>query len=112
MQFHFWYILIHIGLGMIGYQYFTWTNLGGIYAALASAVVQAYAVYEIHRFARPRFKHSQEQEPSLQARQQMEQDYRRRLGRVWFLRTCLYALLTLIAAMAMRGGMATHGTGG
>jgi hypothetical protein len=104
MQFHFWYILIHIGLGLIGYQYFTWSNLGGIYAALASAVIQAYAIYEIHRRARPRFEQALAQEPSHQGRQQLEQDYRKRLVRVWFTRTCMYALLTLIAAMAARGG--------
>ena len=30
--------------------------------------------------------------------------YRTRLGRVLLFRTCIYALLTLIAAMAARGG--------
>ena len=34
----------------------------------------------------------------------MEQDYRKRLTRVWFTRTCMYALLTLISGMAARGG--------
>ena len=104
MQYHFWYILIHIGLGMIGYQYFTWSNTGGIYAALASGVVQAYAIWEIHKEAKLRFAASLAGAASLQQRNQMEQDYRRRLTRVWFTRTCMYALLTLIAAMAMRGG--------
>ena len=105
MQFHFWYVLIHIGLGMIGYEYFTWTNQGGLYAALAGAVVQAYAVYEIHRQAHPRFKEALAAEPSHQERQTMEQDYKKRLARVWFTRTCLYSLLTLISAIAMRGGV-------
>ena len=105
MQFHFWYILIHIGLGLIGYRYFTWSNVGGIYAALTAAVVQAYAIYEIHRQARPRFEAMLAGERSHQGRQQMEQDYRKRLLRTWFTRTCLYALLTLIAAMAARGGV-------
>ncbi len=109
MQYHFWYILIHIGLGLIGYQYFTWTNIGGLYAAAASAVVQAYAVYEIHRQARPRFEATLAHEPSHQGRQQMEQDYKKRLARTWFTRTCLYSLLTLISAMAARGGAATMG---
>ncbi len=104
MRYHFWYVLIHVGMGLVGYQYFTWTNTGGIYAALAAMLVQAYAVFEIHRAARPRFAASLADESSHQARQMMEQDYKKRLGRVWFTRTCLYALLTLISAMAVRGG--------
>ena len=104
MRYHFWYVLIHVGMGLVGYQYFTWTNTGGIYAALAAMLVQAYAVFEIHRAARPLFAASLADESSQQARQMMEQDYKKRLGRVWFTRTCLYALLTLISAMAVRGG--------
>ena len=104
MRYHFWYVLIHIGLGLIGFQYFTWTNTGGVYAALASAFVQAYAVYEIHRDARPRFNAALTEEPSFQSRQTMEKDYRKRLSRVWFTRMCMYALLTLISGMAARGG--------
>jgi hypothetical protein len=104
MRYHFWYVLIHIGLGLIGFQYFTWTNTGGVYAALAAALVQAYAIYEIHRDARPKFEQSLAQEPSHQGRLAMEQDYKKRLGKVWFTRTCMYALLTLISGMAARGG--------
>ena len=105
MRYHFWYVLIHIGLGLVGYQIFTWTNTGGLYAALAAAIVQAYAIFEIHRDARPRFEATLAEEPSHQARQTMEQDYRKRLMKVWFTRTCMYALLTLIAGMAVgRGG--------
>ena len=74
------------------------------YAAVASAFVQAYAVFEIHRDAKPKFAMTLAQEPSHQGRMVMEQDYKKRLGKVWFTRTCLYALLTLIAAMAVRGG--------
>ena len=103
MRYHFWYVLIQVGLGLVGPQYFTWTNTGGIYAALAAGLVQAYAIWEIHKEARPRFEQTLAQEPSHQARQTMEQDYRKRLARVWFTRTCLYALLTLIEAMAVRG---------
>ncbi len=103
MRYHFWYVLIHIGLGLIGFRYFTWTNTGGVYAALVAALVQAYAIYEIHRDARPKFQAALTQEPSHQGRQTMEQEYRKRLLRVWLTRTCMYALLTLIAAMAARG---------
>ena len=105
MQYHFWYILIHIGLGLVGFQYFTWSNIGGIYAALVAGLVQTYAMWEIHKEAKQRFEASLAGEPSHQKRQQMQQDYRRRLVRVWFTRTCMYGLLTLIAAMAARGGV-------
>lgn len=103
LQYHFWYLLIHVALGLVGYQYFTWTNEGGIYAALASGVVQAYAIWEIHKEARPRFEASLSG-ASHQKRQQMHQDYKKRLARVWFTRTCMYGLLTLISAAAARGG--------
>ena len=104
MRYHFWYVLIHIGLGLLGFQYFTWTNTGGIYAALAAAIVQAYAIFEIHRDARPRFEATLVNEPSHQGRLTMEKDYRKRLARVWFTRTCMYGLLTLISAMAVQRG--------
>ena len=104
MRYHFWYVLIHIGLGLIGWNYFTWSNTGGLYAAGAAGAVQAYAMYEIHRGANSRFQATVDAEPSYQGRQQMLQDYRKRIARVWFTRTCLYALLTLISAMAVRGG--------
>jgi hypothetical protein len=104
MRYHFWYVLIHIGLGLIGFQYFTWSNLGGIYAAIAAAFVQAYAIFEIHRDAKLKFATALAQEPSHQGREIMQQDYKKRLSKVWFTRTCMYALLTLISAMAARGG--------
>lgn len=104
MRYHFWYVLIHIGLGLIGFQYFTWSNTGGLYAAAAAAFVQAYGVFEIHREARPRFEATLAHEPSHLGRQNMEKEYRKRLTKAWFTRTCMYALLTLISAMAIRGG--------
>ncbi len=104
MHLHFWYILLHIGLGLVGFQVFTFNNIGGIYAAGASLVVQAYAVWEIHRMARARFEATRAAEPSFQQREQMLKDYRLRLGRLLLFRTCIYALLTLISAMAARGG--------
>lgn len=103
MRYHFWYVLIHVGLGLIGWQYFTFTNTGGIYAFCAALLVQAYAAYEIHREAWPRFSAMRDEEPSLQARNNMYTEYKKRLARTWFMRSCLYALLTLLAAMAVRG---------
>jgi hypothetical protein len=104
MQFHFWYILIHVTLGILGAQWFTFTNIGGLYAAAAAALVQAYGVYEIHRVASPKFEDSLRAAPSHMRRQEMIKEYRIRVLRVWFFRTCIYGLLTLIAAMAARGG--------
>ena len=104
MRYHFWYVLIHIGLGLIGFQYFTWTNTGGIYATIVAGFVQAYAIFEIHRDAKPKFDQALADEPSHQGRDVMQQDYKKRLTKVWFTRTCMYALLTLISGMAARGG--------
>jgi len=104
MRYHFWYVLIHIGLGLIGFQYFTWTNTGGIYAAIVAGFVQAYAIFEIHRDAKPKFDLALAEEPSHQGRLAMQQDYKKRLTKVWFTRVCMYALLTLISGMAARGG--------
>jgi len=104
MHLHFWYILIHIGLGLVGYQVFTFSNIGGLYAAGASLVVQSYAVWEIHRMAKPAFDASRAAEPSHVQRGQMLKDYHARLGRLLLFRSCIYALLTLISAMAARGG--------
>ena len=103
MAIHFWYILIHIGLGLAGFQYFTFTNTGGTYAFMAAAVVQGYAVWEIHKVARPRFEATRDAEESLKKRQEMETDYRKRIFRVWFFRCCIYSLLTLLVAMITGG---------
>jgi hypothetical protein len=99
MVYHFWYVLIHIGLGLAGYQYFTWTNEGGLLAAAAAGLVQGYAVWEIRKQARPRFEASLVGAATLGDKEQMRQDYKKRLARVWFFRTCIYALLTMIVAL-------------
>ncbi|MBI77758.1 MAG: hypothetical protein CMM53_08280 [Rhodospirillaceae bacterium] len=104
MRYHFWYVLIHIGLGVVGYQYFTFTNLGGIYAFAVALLVQAYAVFEIHRDARPKLEATLRGAESFKAAERLKVDYRKRLLRVLFMRSCMYALLTLISTMAVRGG--------
>ena len=104
MAIHFWYILIHIGLGLAGYQYFTFTNTGGTYAFLAAGVVQGYAVWEIHKLAKPKFEASLAAAASFKVRGEMLREYQIRLLRTWFFRTCIYALLTLIVAMIVGGG--------
>ena len=99
---HFWYILIHIGLGLVGYRVFLFTNEGGLWAAAAAAVVQAYAIWEIHKLAKPKFEASLVGARSFNERGEMLRDYQVRLARTWFFRTCIYSLLTLIVAMVVR----------
>ena len=96
---HFWYILIHVGLGLVGYQVFVFDNVGGLWSALAAAIVQAYAIWEIHKMARPKFEASLAGAASYNARGEMLRQYQIRLLRTWFYRTCIYALLTLVVAM-------------
>ncbi len=104
MALHFWYVLIHIGLGLVGFQYFTFTNEGGLLAFAAASVVQGYAVWEIHRLGWPRVRAAQAAENSHMQRQQMARDYRVRLARTWFFRCCIYALLTIVVGMIVSGG--------
>jgi hypothetical protein len=104
MVYHFWYILIHIGLGLVGYQVFTFTNTGGVYAAAASGVVQAYAIWEIHKQAYPKFQEMHRNAASVTEAEQMKSDYRSRLIRQWIFRTCIYSLATLGVAAAARTG--------
>ncbi len=106
MAIHFWYILIHIGLGLVGFQYFTFTNEGGLLAFAAAGVVHGYAVWEIHRLAWPKFHAARAAEGSHMKRQDMLREYRVRLARTWFFRCCIYALLTIVVAMILSGGKA------
>lgn len=111
MRYHFWYVLIHIGLGVVGYQYFTFSNIGGIYAFVVALIVQAYAIFEIQRDAKPKFDASLKAATSVKLTEEMKVDYRKRLTRVWLMRSCMYALLTLLATMAVRGGGSISGAG-
>jgi len=99
MAIHFWYILIHIGLGLAGFRYFTFTNEGGLLAFAAASVVQGYAVWEIHRIAWPKFQAALAAEVSHVKSQQMLHDYKVRIARVWFFRCCIYSLLTILVGM-------------
>ena len=103
MAVHFWYILIHIGLGLVGFEVFTFSNIGGIYAFGAATVVQGYAVWDIHKLAWPRFQGARAAEASHMQRDQMLRDYKVRLARTWFFRCCIYSLLTIVVAMILPG---------
>ena len=98
-----WYILIHVSLGLIGYDVFTFTNLGALYCALAGAVVQGYAVYEIHRMAKPRFEAAFVGKPGSEKHKAQLREYWKRLGRVFIFRVSIFSILTLMIAALMRG---------
>ena len=98
-----WYILIHVSLGLIGYQVFTFTNLGSIYAAAATAVVQSYAMLEIHRMTKPKFDATVTGRPGSDTYKQELKDYKIRLLRLYGLRVSAFSLLTLLVAGLMRG---------
>jgi hypothetical protein len=98
-----WYVLIHISLGLIGYQYFQFSNLGAIYAALASAVVQSYAIWEIHRVTWPKFQTAFIGKPGSDKYKEQLKEYKFRLLRLFGLRVSAFSILTLVVASLMRG---------
>ena len=88
-----WYVLIHVSLGLIGFEVFRFTNLGATLCALAGVPVQGYAVWELHKLAWPRFQAAQAEEggdfgPARRA-------YWKRLGKVFVYRLCASSMLTL-----------------
>ncbi len=98
-----WYTLIHVSLGLIGYQFFTFTNLGAIYAAAAAAVVQGYATWEIHRVTKPKFDAAFIGAPGSDKHREQLREYRKRLGRLFIFRLSAFTILTLLVAAIMRG---------
>lgn len=98
-----WYVLIHVSLGLIGPDVFRFTNLGALYAALAAAVVQGYAMWEIHRLAWPRFKASLDAAAGAARLAAARREYWMRLGRVYVFRISAFSILTLLVATVVRG---------
>ena len=98
-----WYVLIHVSLGLIGYQYFQFTNLGAIYAAAASAVVQSYAIWEIHRVTWSKFQTAFIGKPGSDKYKEKLKEYKIRLLRLFGLRVSAFSILTLVVASLMRG---------
>ena len=97
-----WYVLIHVSLGLIGYEAFRFTNLGALYAAAAAAVVQGYAMWETHRIAWPRFNAALAATPgSNQHRAELRQ-YWKRMARLYVFRISAFAILTLMVATLVR----------
>jgi len=98
-----WYVLIHVSLGLIFYQAFTFTNLGAIYTAAASAVVQGYAMWEIYRMTKPKFDAAFIGTPGSDKHKEQVREYKIRLLRLFGLRVSAFSLLTLLVAGLMRG---------
>ena len=101
-----WYVLIHVSIGLIGYQYFQFNNLGAIYAALAAAVVQSYAIWETHKITKPRFDAAFEGTLGSDDHKQQLKEYKIRLLRLFGLRVSAFSILTLVVASLMRGAEA------
>lgn len=97
-----WYVLIHVSLGLIGSEYFRFTNLGALYCVAASAVVQGYAMWEIHRRSWPMFLASLDTATSAAAAK-ARRGYWNRLGRVFIFRVSAFGILTLLIALLVRG---------
>lgn len=98
-----WYILIHVSLGMIGWEIFTFTNLGVLSAMAACAAVQAWPMWELHKIAWPRFDEMRSRQTGAEKRRKETRDYWFRMGRLYFFRISAYAVLTLFVAWLMRG---------
>ena len=98
-----WYVLIHVSLGLIGRDAFTFTNLGALYCALAGAVVQGYAIWEIHRIAWPRFARGTGRGNDARADAAARRGYWNRLGRMFIFRVSAFSILSLLIASIARG---------
>ena len=98
-----WYVLIHVSLALIGYQVFTFTNLGAFYAAAAGAVVQGYSILEVHRVAGPRFNAAFIGKPGSDKHKKAVREYCFRLARLFVFRLSIFTMLTLLVAALVRG---------
>ena len=98
-----WYILIHISIGMIGWEVFTFTNIGVLAAMAACAGVQAWPMFELYKLTWPRFDDMRSRLTGGEKRREALRGYWLRMGRLYLFRTSAYAILTLFFAWLMRG---------
>ena len=98
-----WYVLIHVSLGMIGWEIFTFTNQGVLAAFAACASVQAWPMYEIYRITWDKFNAMRSQLTDAEGCKKETRAYWIRMGRMYLFRSCTYALLTLFVAWLLRG---------
>jgi hypothetical protein len=104
MAHDFWYLLIHVGLGLVGYRQFTFDNEGGLLAVAAGAVVHGYWAWTVHVRAWPLVRQQMAEAQSVAAREALWRGYRQRRLRSSLIRVGLYSLLTLGIAALVRGG--------
>ena len=98
-----WYVLIHISLGLIGWQVFTITNQGVLTALVACAGVQAWPMYEFYRLTWDKFDSMRSSLTGAEHSKKETRGYWMRMGRLYLFRSSAYALLTLFVAWLMRG---------
>jgi len=98
-----WYILIHVSLGLIGWQVFTITNQGVLAACAAGAGVQAWPIYEMYRLTWPHFEAMRDGFSDPQKRKEETRAYCFRLGRLYIFRISAFTLITIFVAWLMRG---------
>ena len=98
-----WYVLIHVSLALIAPDVFSFTNRGAAWAAVAAAVVQGYAMWEVHRLAWPRFRASLDAAAGAARLAEARRGYWKRLGRLYVFRISAFSILTLLVATIVRG---------
>ena len=98
-----WYLLIHVSLGLIGWQVFTITNQGVLAAVAACASVQAWPMYELYKLSWDKFDGMRSGLTSAEDRRRETRGYWTRMGRLWLFRASAYSMLTLFVAWLMRG---------
>jgi hypothetical protein len=98
-----WYLLIHVSLGLIGWQVFTITNQGVLAAVAACASVQAWPMYELYKLSWDKFDGMRSGLTSAEDRKRETRGYWTRMGRLWLFRASAYSMLTLFVAWLMRG---------
>jgi hypothetical protein len=98
-----WYVLIHISLGLIGWQVFTITNQGVLAALAVCGSVQAWPMYEFYKLSWDKFDSMRSGLTGAEHRKRETRGYWTRMGRLWLFRSSAYSLLTLFVAWLLRG---------
>ena len=98
-----WYVLIHISLGLIGWQVFTISNLGVLAALAVCGSVQMWPMYEFYKLSWDKFNSMRSGLTGAEDRKRETRSYWVRLSRLWLFRSSAYSLLTLFVAWLMRG---------
>ena len=97
-----WYVLIHISLGLIGWKIFTFTTGRACsFCCLrrGSGLADVRDVQDnMEKFDNMRAKKLETEYHKRETRA-----YWMRMGRLYFFRSCAYALITLFVAWLMRG---------